>query len=384
MKSYKKHLAHQNTSNSLAKKTLMKHASAGRMMSRKDKTTMKAATIKSQEEKVKIAETIADEMIDVACTYANKWGRTSGVGFVVMYGKNQGFTILDENGLRSFFEQQRNNLVDCIEHGGRATTGVLNGKSFKLNRGNIDATIRKIFLGYIYRLGIAVDTSGKKNVLEGIFSRLIRSDIKNFKSEEKGKGGISSYIEAIARFSDKKLNPYYWQNIEGWKILFKKLDKVAGSIELENEEFSKHSDGKEENADADIFVSASKYTPPETEMKREIEKIAVEIASSYYRENGYTVTSVEHENCGWDLTVFRASDCKELHIEVKGTSRNEFHFFLSKNEYDKMMNDPKWRLFVAKNVLEDPDPECIVKRRQNVEKLFDLIPFCIEGIWKDE
>ena len=379
MKSYKKHLAHQNTSNSLAKKTLMKHASGGRMMSRKDKTTMKAATIKSQEEKVKIAETIADEMIDVACKYANKWGRTSGVGFVVMYGKNQGFTILDENGLRSFFEQQRNNLVDCIEHGGRATTGVLKEKSFKLNRGNIDATIRQIFLGYMYRLGIAVDTSGKKKVLEGIFSRLIRSVIKNFKSEEKGKGGISSNIEAIARFSEKKLNTYYWQNIEGWKILFKKLDKVAGSIELKNEEFSKHSDGKEENADADIFVSASKYTPPETEMKKEIEDNAIKKATRYYKNKGYKVTSVEKENRGWDLTVRK--DGKELHIEVKGTSRNDFHFFLSKNECSKMKSDPKWRLFVVRDALGNSESLEILK--SEIKTFFKLEPFCLEGTWKD-
>ena len=101
-------------------------------------------------------------------------------------------------------------------------------------------------------------------------------------------------------------------------------------------------------------------------MKKEIEDTAIKIAKRYYRNKGYDVKSVENENCGWDLTIRR--DGKELHIEVKGTSRKDYHFFLSKNEYDRMISDPKWRLFVAKNVLEDPDPDRIVKRRQNVEK----------------
>ena len=80
--------------------------------------------------------------------------------------------------------------------------------------------------------------------------------------------------------------------------------------------------------EVNIPASVKKYTPPETEVKREIEKTAVEIASNYYAEKGYSVKSVENENLGWDLTVVKTEE--ELHVEVKGTSRNDYHFFLSK------------------------------------------------------
>ena len=80
------------------------------------------------------------------------------------------------------------------------------------------------------------------------------------------------------------------------------------------------------------------------------------------------------------MTVVKGN--KVRHIEVKGTSRNEFHFFLSKNEYNQMKKDSNWRLFVVKNVLENPDPDYVVKRPENVEQLFDLNPFCFEGTWK--
>ncbi|MBR3070688.1 DUF3883 domain-containing protein [Fibrobacter sp.] len=364
------------------------------------------------------AETIANEMINVAYEYANKWGTTSDIGFVTTYGHtDQSDSVLNKVELEASLKTQKENLIDTIRNNGVVRQGnITHGTRFNLNTDEIENTIIEIFVRFMKRLGIAVADKNKVKVLKNVFRRCRESWYID--SSRKG-GGVSSNIAGVAAFSYANLKPAYKDGIEGWKNLFKKLNEAYESTESENEESldeldddffeiendsedipdvdgaknstgseneesSKRFDDKEENADADISAFVSKYTPPETEMKKEIEKIAVEIASSYYMENGYTVTSVEHENCGWDLTVFRARDDKELHIEVKGTSRNDFHFFLSKNEYDKMMNDPKWRLFVAKNVLEDPDPECIVKCRQNVEKLFDLIPFCIEGIWKDE
>ena len=130
--------------------------------------------------------------------------------------------------------------------------------------------------------------------------------------------------------------------------------------------------------EVNIPASVKKYTPPETEVKREIEKTAVEIASNYYAEKGYSVKSVENENLGWDLTVVKTEE--ELHVEVKGTSRNDYHFFLSKQEYKKMNGDSKWRLFVVKDALGNPKHEEILN--SDIEKFFDLEPYCLEGIWK--
>lgn len=367
--------------------------------------------------KDELAGNIADEMIEIACQYAENWGTTSDIGFVTTYGhhkQNLPDIVLNKSNLESRLKKQKRNLIDTIQNNGEVRQGnITHGTRFNLNADEIEDTIFRIFVDYMKRLGIAVASEEYvTNVLEQVFVGSRNFWNINYLNE----GGISSNIAGVAFFSYANLKPAYKGGVEGWRRLFKKLNEAYESTESENEESldeldddffeiendsedipdvdgaenstgseneesSKRFDDKEENADADISAFASKYTPPETEMKKEIEKIAVEIASSYYMENGYTVTSVEHENCGWDLTVRK--DGKELHIEVKGTSRNDFHFFLSKNEYDKMMNDPKWRLFVAKNVLEDPDPDFVVKRPENVEKFFDLIPFCIEGIWKD-
>ena len=356
----------QKAKKAVAVKKIAVNSSVAKKVKKSSKNSDADERLKKLKER---AETIANEMINVACYYARTWGRTSGIGFVTMYGKDQCIVILGEDELRNFFDQQKDNLVSCILNGGYATNGVIKGRTFILDEDDVDDTIREIFLRYIYRLGIAVDSSRKKYVLENVFSKLTRISFNDLSSEEFGKGGISSNIAAIARCHYVNLKPAYKDGIEGWKNLFKKLNEAYESTESkneessdeldddffeiendsedildvdgaedstgsENEESSKRFDDKEENADADISAFASKYTPPETEMKKEIEKIAVEIASSYYRENGYTVTSVERENCGWDLTVRK--DGKELHIEVKGTSRNDFHFFLSKNEYDKM------------------------------------------------
>ena len=50
--------------------------------------------------------------------------------------------------------------------------------------------------------------------------------------------------------------------------MFKVLDNAVSSAELKNEEFSRPVDDKEENADDDISVSVSQYTPQETKLKK--------------------------------------------------------------------------------------------------------------------
>lgn len=121
-----------------------------------------------------------------------------------------------------------------------------------------------------------------------------------------------------------------------------------------------------------------KYIPPETEIKKEIEKAAIRFATNYYEEKGYDVKSVEKENRGWDLTVAKANI--KLHVEVKGTSRNYYHFFLSKKERGKMEKDHRWVLFVIKNALTNPTP--LVLWGNEVEDHFKLECFCTEGTCK--
>ena len=136
----------------------------------------------------------------------------------------------------------------------------------------------------------------------------------------------------------------------------------------------------EKNAMSKIEISDNalrKYCPPETEVKEKIEKYAIDYVTAYYNDRGYNVNSVESENCGWDLTVKKES--KELHVEVKGTSRPYHHFFLSKHEYEVMM-DPKesnWFLFSVNNIGNNDEEGEAILTKKDVVKL--LIPFVYEG-----
>lgn len=85
-----------------------------------------------------------------------------------------------------------------------------------------------------------------------------------------------------------------------------------------------------------------------------IEKAAIETVVAHYVGLGYTVTSVERDNVGWDLTAVNGK--RALQIEVKGLSEaaivaeltpNEYHYF-SKNSLD-------YRLCIVCQALEKPE-----------------------------
>lgn len=123
--------------------------------------------------------------------------------------------------------------------------------------------------------------------------------------------------------------------------------------------------------------SINKFCPPPTEVKKEIEDKAIQCAKAYYKKE-YNVESVECENLGWDLTITHKKTGEEKYIEVKGTSRPYYHFFLSRNEYNAMIKFPKkWVLFLAKDVSQkDPPPHKILKAKE-AENTLD--PFAYEG-----
>ena len=85
---------------------------------------------------------------------------------------------------------------------------------------------------------------------------------------------------------------------------------------------------------------------------RKVEKAAVQHIERVYRDAGYQITSVEAAHCGWDLTATRGDE--ELHIEVKGVSGALPRFFLTANEYDTALVDPKWRLAVVTDAVSQP------------------------------
>ncbi len=70
----------------------------------------------------------------------------------------------------------------------------------------------------------------------------------------------------------------------------------------------------------------------DAERRKQIEVAAIACAKAHYRALGYRVKSVEHLNCGFDLTA-APPDGKSLCIEVKGRSVPDICADFSVNEY---------------------------------------------------
>lgn len=222
----------------VAKKSPMKLASGGRVMSRGDKTTINASTNKLLEEKVKVAKKIADEMIKIACLYAKKWGRTSSVGFISMYDQTGVDTVLDVEGVKDHLTNQKNKLIETIENGGVAPCGVKKGTPFNLSEDDFEDVVIEIFVKHMIRLGIAIADDENLTILEQVF-RKTRDGIF-IKSEEKG--GISSNVARRARLSFENIKPAYTYGLDGWEKMFKELDQTVSSVELENVDSSEKDD----------------------------------------------------------------------------------------------------------------------------------------------
>ena len=92
-------------------------------------------------------------------------------------------------------------------------------------------------------------------------------------------------------------------------------------------------------------------TDPEHNSK--VEKAAVIKAWKHYEELGYSLTSVEKDNVGWDLEASLGKN--KLRIEVKGLSGKSPNVELSPNEY-RAWSDSKqgYRLAIVTEALASP------------------------------
>ena len=90
------------------------------------------------------------------------------------------------------------------------------------------------------------------------------------------------------------------------------------------------------------------------EAKIAVEKAAISAVTSYYKEQGYTIYSVESENKGWDLEAYKGKSM--LRIEVKGLSGSDLSVHITKNEYSQMKsaNNYNYRLCVVTNAVSSP------------------------------
>ncbi|SRR6266496_676156 len=103
---------------------------------------------------------------------------------------------------------------------------------------------------------------------------------------------------------------------------------------------------------------------------------AVEVAAIRYVKvrllrSGYRVRSREREICGYDLHATREGD--ELHVEVKGVSGEDPHFFISRTELKEADRDSAWRLAVVLRALTRPHMLPYVSG-MHLRRAFDLKP----------
>jgi hypothetical protein len=84
-----------------------------------------------------------------------------------------------------------------------------------------------------------------------------------------------------------------------------------------------------------------------------VEAAAIRAVTEQYQSNGYTVTSVERDKCGWDLTC-TARDGRVEHIEVKGVAGSKPVILLTRNEHRSALHDAGWTLAVVTRAVTTP------------------------------
>lgn len=91
----------------------------------------------------------------------------------------------------------------------------------------------------------------------------------------------------------------------------------------------------------------------DAEARKKVEEAAVAYVTKEYQSLGYTVTSREKENVGWDLDA--EINGNKLKLEVKGLAQSQVSVRISNNEYKSMVSNKEcYRLCVVVNAIISP------------------------------
>ena len=166
------------------------------------------------------------------------------------------------------------------------------------------------------------------------------------------KNGLEGY-RIVARSDDAKLLPIDERIIQIPR-------KTAGSIGQSNVWYGDSAIGRNIANEVTASVKGkrkrrkpekARSTDPEHNTK--VEKAAIKLAWKYYENLGYSLTSVEKDNVGWDLEG--AQNKTKLRIEVKGLSGTNPNIELSPNEFKAFSENHKgYRLAVITEALTSP------------------------------
>ena len=90
---------------------------------------------------------------------------------------------------------------------------------------------------------------------------------------------------------------------------------------------------------------------PDPIKKQKVEEAAITTTIKHYEQLGYTVSSVEKDNVGWDLVANIGK--KKLLLEVKGLSQSQIVVELPPNEYENMKRHKDiYRIAILTDALE--------------------------------
>lgn len=151
-----------------------------------------------------------------------------------------------------------------------------------------------------------------------------------------------------------------------------------GRNEAWRQEFAELAESIVELASSIAETKAPTFNFPDVEHRKCVERAAIEEAERVFNAE-YRVTDRQNDNCGYDLLLVHRKTGEELHVEVKGTSTQVIHFYMTRNE-QKYLSNPKWRLYMVTEALLHPKGRLM--DLAEVETMFDLVPFAWEGVAK--
>jgi hypothetical protein len=117
---------------------------------------------------------------------------------------------------------------------------------------------------------------------------------------------------------------------------------------------------------------------PDPKQRKLVEKAAIAEAKKLLSKQ-YRVVDRQKDNCGYDLLARHRKTGKELHVEVKGTSGADMHFYLTRNEF-RYMPMPQWRLIMVCDALGKAKATLLTAAE--VRKAFSMDPFAWEAVAK--
>lgn len=103
-----------------------------------------------------------------------------------------------------------------------------------------------------------------------------------------------------------------------------------------------------------------------------VEKAAVDFVSAYFEAEGYSLTSVERDCVGWDLTATKGRTT--LRVEVKGMTEDTVRFELTPNEYVRLQeHGPNYRVCIVLEALANPRMFELIPTRPGTQKPWQLV-----------